>query len=741
VKLFDERAEKLLLFISSLLVVTMACSVPLRDVKETGGSQKGDSSREAIPSADSGNEEMRCQEMGYPCSYAEADQERVDRSFAVMDLADKIYAANGNAVAVAQRLKEEPDVVELYYDERGVWYRVEGAPPMVFLHPEAFQVNENLSYQEEQHKLAARVNRRPVLPEPDGPVGENPPGEKARKNALFVAPFAWHFGTDVHDGVIPLLKETRDYSCPECVTLLEMSNNPEEKVNSESPTAGPSIEQFQNWENYDLIHVLAHGYQFCPGQSVTTSGNPVVSGDREDLPENTGGIVKGSEVREGECVTFIQTGHYLKEEAIGDNNGAVKGVAWAYKPGDKAWREVVTSDFFRSQYPEGLDDAIILFSSCQGLRGDDLAQSLMGTNTAVLGWTDYVFAGSRAEPVAEKLFEELLVNGLRVSKAYEKTSGSSVHSQHSEDWFGAQLVMHKDGDPRGREVVTLLHPASRVELEDGDSTVTQGVAKDGEEDHLYVAARIDGIDEEQSPEEFEVHITLNGEELSQTFPADSSKQVGEYSYMAQGAVELPYDVTNQENVTFEAWAELPETGDTRHVLQEIKPLGCGWTGSMSGAASGEYKGLIMDYQDVSGRLESGELDELMGGLDTSGLSGMGELTSALGKVWLLTFERSDQFVGMMAPEMGISSLPTLDTELLGYNTQSLSYQETGSGEKELSGSFSGNYHGLKLEGTEIQRVGGPTVQGKFVYHPGALCSKEVMLPILEHYDVKGPFGQ
>ncbi len=743
----DSSRRYVILLLVFLLAASLACNLPV--LGESSSGNQSELVTEEVSGGDapistqraSDDESLRCDSMGYPCSYADADPERVSRSIEIMGLAQETFTEAGDAVAVAQRLKVEPDVVEMYYDERGVWYRVEGAPPMVFLHPEAFQDNESSSYQEGYRKLAARVSRRPVLPEPDGPVGENPPGEKARKRALFLAPFAWNFGTDVHDGVNPLLTETRDYRCPDCVTLLDTRSNPEEMVTAENPSAGPSLEQFQKWEEYDLIHVLAHGYQFCPGRSVTTSGKPVVSGDRDDLPENTGGIVEGSEVSEGECVTIIQTGHYRTQEAVRNNPGDAKGVAWAYKPGEQIWGEVVTADFFRAEYPEGLDDTILLFSSCQGLRGDDLAQSLIGTNTAVLGWTDYVFAGSRGEPAAVKFFEELIGNGLRVSKAYEKVIDSAAHTQHREDWYGAQLVLKKDGDPRGREVVTLVHPATRVDLEDGDTTVTQGVVKDGEEDHLYVAARIDGVDKEQSPEDFEVHVNLNGEERTETFPADSSKQVGEYSYMAQGAVELPYDVTNQESVKFEAWVELPENGETRHVLQEVKPLGCGWTGSMSGVASGEYKGLIMDYQDVAGSLETGELSELLGGLgDSSGLSGMGELTSALGKIWLLTFDRSDQFVGMMAPEMGISSLPTLNTELLGYNTQSLSYQESGSGEKEIMGNFSGNYHGLKLEGTEIKRVEGPTVQGEFVYHPGALCNMEVMMPILEHYAVEGPFG-
>lgn len=190
-----------------------------------------------------------------------------------------------------------------------------------------------------------------------------------------------------------------------------------------------------------------------------------------------------------------------------------------------------------------------------------------------------------------QFFTELIKNGLRASTAYQKTQSSSSHTEHREDWHGAQLklVTSEEGDPRGREVVTLMHPSRREELKDGQFTVTYGMPEDGDQDQLYVAAQIDGIDQDQQPEEFVVHVRLNGQELEQTFTADKDLQVGEYSYLAQGSVRLPYDVTNTEQVRLEAWAELPEGGDTRHTLEEIRPVGCGWQGSLSGVISGSTR--------------------------------------------------------------------------------------------------------------------------------------------------------
>jgi len=53
---------------------------------------------------------------------------------------------------------------------------------------------------------------------------------------------------------------------------------------------------------------------------------------------------------------------------------------------------------------------------------------------------------------------------------------------------------------------------------------------------------------------------VNGEDLNQTFTASSDLKVGEYSYLAQGSVQLPYDVTNTEQVKLEAWASYRKTG-------------------------------------------------------------------------------------------------------------------------------------------------------------------------------------
>lgn len=738
------RTQKFFLIISTFLILTLACSLPGLGGEPSGSSisrNQGETKENAVSDGSSPTGENggpRCERMGYPCSFAAAPKERVDRSLEIMDLADEVFSEEGSAIAVAERLSQEEDLAEMIYDERGVWYRMDGAPPMIFLHPEAFpsdRSQENTFHGEPTRGTKALLS--PYLPEPDGPIGTNPPGEKARKQALFVVPLAWEYGADIHGGVETLLRETRDYQCPECVELQAGQVDASGQAGPEAPTAGPSIEQFQGWESYDLIHVYAHGYQFCPGQSVTTSGQPVVSGDREDIPENTAGVFEDTEVEQGECVTIIQTGHYQTREHLRENPRETSGIAWTHKPGSEVWAEVVTTDFFQEQYPQGLDDTVIYLSSCQTMRDRSLADALLGTNSAVLGWSDSVFS-RRGEATAVKFFQELVGNGLRATVAHQKAQDSSSHTDHSEDWFGAQLEIatSEEGDPRGREVVTLVHPATREELKDDQFTVTYGLPEDGEQDDLYVAVRVDGVDSEQTPEDFVIHIRVNGEELNQTFTASSDLKVGEYSYLAQGSVQLPYDVTNTEQVKLEAWAELPENGDTRHVLDGVRPVGCGWEGSLSGVVSGEYEGLIMDMQALLDSIDSGAFNDMLGSMNMAGVPSTGDVNSPVGKTWVITFHPQEMMVGSLMTELGIgtiSNVTGIQEGVLGYNTEALNYQQSVVNDHQTTGSFSGSYYGLQLVDNKVQRTTGPTFQGEFTYHDQALCNVDIIMTINKNY--------
>lgn len=138
--MIQERGQKkwqLSMILLILLFLTLACSLPFPG---SGGDDTlfpaRETTREAADQSQLAQGDLRCEQVGYPCSYADASQEALERSFSLMDTAEEVFAKEGHALAVAERLQAEEDVVEMFYDERGVWYRVAGAPPMIFLHPE-----------------------------------------------------------------------------------------------------------------------------------------------------------------------------------------------------------------------------------------------------------------------------------------------------------------------------------------------------------------------------------------------------------------------------------------------------------------------------------------------------------------------------------------------------------------------------------------------------------------------------
>ena len=708
--------EKILLVISLLVIASLACSLPL-----IGGKEPSDpNNTDEVAGAEDNLDDLRCTQMGYPCTFADTPRKKIERGLDLMEVADEVFAREGNAIAVAERLLEESDIAEMYYDERGVWYRVDGAPPLIFLHPEAFTFGLDEENPEQSH-LNANVLFSPNQPSGDGPIGENPPGEKVQKKALFVNPIVWQFGSSVFDTVKSQLQKYPDYKCADCVEKLHDDTNASELINEETQSAGPSYEQFLGWKEYDLIHVFAHGYQFCPGKSVTSSGQPVVSGDRETFPVNTAGVVEGANLDEGECVTMIQSGHYQTRDYILEHPRDVPGIVWFHKPGNDVWAEGVTTDFFRSSYPGGLDDTILFFSSCQLMKDESLANTLKGTNTAVFGWTESV-TGSRGKATVKDFFTELIDNGLRASVAYDKAIQSESHTEHSDGWHGAELNMVLDGgtDPRGREVVFLIQPVFREFLEENDALPTEGVAGDGEDDELYIMIQVDGVDEDQNVEDFEIHLALDGEELQKTFKPTA--KFGEYSYRVIETLPLSFDAAERDFVELEAWVDLPEGGDARHYLEKVEIAGCGWTGTLSGGKSGNLKGEIV-YP--SSNITTANVEELtllanQGMFGPGEGSGMPSPSDFANLPDYTIFGNRAQFPFMLLiPNQGGTVM--LESTSFGVGEQ-VDINLSEDSQERVEGSFS-------VSVTDMMTQTGISIDGDLIWHVDSFCSLDVILEL------------
>ena len=79
-----------------------------------------------------------------------------------------------------------------------------------------------------------------------------------------------------------------------------------------------------------------------------------------------------------------------------------------------------------------------------------------------------------------------------------------------------ELLSKSDDDTRGREIVTLMQPINRVDLQGQEVLPVLGVPQDGEEDEILLLVQIDRMYETQDPSTFTIHFTIEGEELDET---------------------------------------------------------------------------------------------------------------------------------------------------------------------------------------------------------------------------------
>ena len=242
--------RRFLLFIAAGLFAVLGCTTLLPGTDNElsdGNTQEADQTGA-----------LACQRLGYPCSLAEADPEALERSSEVMDLAEEIYLEEGSMLAAGQRLAQDDDIVELAYDETGLWFRVEGATPMwLWDYEQLVDINpaESLS------SISGGNLARPVAQD-SGPVGEQPPGQEPKKRALFLLPWAYAMGDDSGD-LAALLSEHRNYQCPNCIDRQVISQDPRQEQADEAGYYGPSLDRFRNWDSYDLLYVFSHGRQWC----------------------------------------------------------------------------------------------------------------------------------------------------------------------------------------------------------------------------------------------------------------------------------------------------------------------------------------------------------------------------------------------------------------------------------------------------------------------------------------------
>lgn len=690
------QRKRAYVYLIVLLSVTLACSTLL-----PGGSSESPADTPAAPTG-----VLRCEREGFPCSYAEADPDAVQRGQELLQLADEIYAAEGTMIAAGERLKAEQDVVEIAYDARGLWLRVEGAPPMWLWDYADIRSADSAT------PLAFSRGGGPLMAprqEATGPIGPQPPGEEPEKRALLILPWAWDM-TDDSQAVADLLRGHRNYRCAECIEPRVFPDELPEQPENADAHHGPSLEWFSDWREYDLIYVFSHGRQWC--------GVP---------DEASGGyFVEGRSREPGDCAGFLTTGRHRASILDDIESISTPGMAWGRKPGGSWWIQALTPDFFRSQYGGGLDDSLLFFNSCQLMANDSFSSALSGENTAVIGWSESVRV-RRGVPTAATFFERLIASGQRVKPVFEHTTQAPAHAT-DDTYAGAELRLHGEHDVRGREVVTWMHPMYREELGSIGHTMVHGIAGDGQPDDIFFMLQFDGIDESQDPQDFTAHVKVNGNEAQETFTPE--EQIDEDSYWVQGVVPLTSDVSEIEIAELEAWVDLPRGGESRHVLQDVELAGCGWTGQTSGARSGPIEGHEVIYLQNAAEMDPQQFGRVMSEQELA--AQMPQIAANLERAGQLplTIALYSEAEGLAAQVMadGVGLAVFGPTESFVSENMSLSVQ------RETDTRLEGTISGSMLSPVAEQNL---NLDADFIWHVGSRCSFNIKLQVILNAQADG----
>ena len=721
---------------------------------QTEDSKSGSPGTVAI-SDSSRTTDLECEIEGYPCTYDEVDPRVLEESFTALDEAVKLVEEGDDIQSAVDYLESRQDVVEILSEPEGIRFRLKNGPPLWVVNAAAVTAGSKAPGAGENTSINLVLG--PPSPNyqsgggDDGPIGESERGEEPYKKALLLSPFFWDFDGDETDVVkFYLEKSHRNYSCDNCEVVVKKNSVPEKEY-EESDEAyeflktlninfGVTLDDFKSWNDYDLIHLSTHGIQICENiicVGMLMTGMFIDVGDYKSALEVFSpepGVAWGKMAVPGcglldKTIKDKETSAQQREEAV---------IKWSNKGcgafPNRYW-QLVTPDFFEYHYQNSnntLNEKMIFLSACESMKDLTLAKALAGENTTVYGWTESVNAGGGAT-AAIKFYEHYIRDGLRAEIAYEKVKDRLINDEDNpvlarykpkgisiESILPPELLQQGEENTRGREIITLMQPIYRVELQEKDAIPTNGGAGDGKNDKLLFLVQIDGIDESQNPDDFVIHLAVDGEELEETFTPQ--EKISDYSYWTLDEVELPFDASERDYIELEAWVELPTGGFSRHVLEEIELANCGWTGNMSGSKSGELKG---DIVFPSTNLTSVNIEELAllaeGGYlgpDTgSGLPSASDFTNLPFNAML--GNRSQFPFMMLIPGQGGTVM--LDTSSFGAGKE-VSFDLLENSEERFEGSFS-------ILVNDIASQSGYSVEGEMIWHVDSICSMDVILEL------------
>ena len=513
------------------------------------------------------NRELDCEREEYPCTLGEVPTQVLERSG---ELADDAYAqmGEGELVAdVADLLRGQGDVVALEHDDKALWFRVEGGRPHWVVSDAAFpEIPPGAPPALARLEPTGANPRTPVRGRSEKDVVGPFPEEK---HALVLAPYLYRFG-GYDDGplVTALLRDARGYA-----------GNVVYKANTSLEERTIKGGDFKNWDAFDVVHVSSHGSQLCNS-----------SGQNCDLY-----LFQGDGITSEVDVVLATPGYVVVTSLIPESYAA-------------------SADYFRVLYPNGLSETIVSFSACETTKGPEFAQIFANPSSVFFGWSKAVRT-SFAYFATSTLFQRLIDTGRTTKSVYEDL----VAEELSVDPGGATLQRAAGGDDlRIREIITAYAPGAvpspETELRDSDPIPFLAANNDGGPDRMDFNVQIEGVEEDDDLGDFVLHISVNGNEATQTWTLDQAVRVDTHTYRLEDVADFGVDFGDLDLFDVQFWVDLPEGGESRFAV-ELTPAN--WTMQFSGPyLSGTYSGstaeLALRNAFGSGNiliLETGDVDQ------------------------------------------------------------------------------------------------------------------------------------
>lgn len=470
---------------------------------------------------------LECERLDFACRWDQVDPAVIEASDGVAAaLAQRLAGGESTDDAVTWLKTQHPEA-DVEHDGGAIRLRLPGGRPVWALATALGQATQAAAGgPPAAASRQARAGGTGALREQAQGIVGGDVGPRQR-SALLLDPYRWQFQGQNAAGVgevAQLLGETPGYA--DRVTLRENASAEDRSVD---------VGSFTEFDAHDVIVVSSHTASLCSAVATCRLG------------------IAAQAVDAAQVLDLVHSQH-PGVEVLHDAQGAVA--------------LLLTADFFRHVYPDGLDAKLLWFGG-QRTADSDIAQALHGRDSVYFGFAGAV-SRAFADGMAEAVFEWMAL-GLSAQQAYAR------EALDVKDTNGAELL-HNERDIHIRDLVIAADGMTGSLLENDGPIELATVPGDGQPDTLLVSLTVDGMAEDLLPRQTVV-ASFGGREVASKAVAEG-RQLDELRWQVDLEVPLGADVRVGEALDLGFAINLASGGlgttAVRPVVADPTALPAGW---------------------------------------------------------------------------------------------------------------------------------------------------------------------